>query len=229
MRHDLKQIKTRIKMLIHKANTITTILALKGSGKSVLTEFLILQNSKSSIIFDPNETLGAFKNRVFIDGARSYEAFKAVLKVLQKANGAKVDIVIINCFDCEPLLSMIWQRLENMLIVIDEVDLYYSAFIPRDTAFFSFINRGRHKQFDLIANARRPAKIPRDLTSQSDFIYLGFVGREPLDLKFYKEVFCRTDNLPKTKYTWRVFDTNEQTYYNFAIDSSDFKILERGA
>lgn len=216
-------------MLIHKTNTIITILALKGSGKSVLTEFLILQNPKSSIIFDPNETLGAFKNRVFIDGSKSYEAFKTILKVLKKVNGAKVDIVIINCFDAEPLLSMIWERLENILIVIDEVDLYYSAFIPRDTAFFSFINRGRHKQFDLIANARRPAKVPRDLTSQSDFIYLGFVGKEPLDLKFYKEVFNKTDNLPKEKYMWKVFDLNKQSYYNFAIGSNDFKILERGA
>ena len=215
-------------MLIHKTNTIITILALKGSGKSVLTEFLILQNPKSSIIFDPNETLGAFKNRVFIDGSKSYEAFKTILKVLKKVNGAKVDIVIINCFDAEPLLSMIWERLENILIVIDEVDLYYSAFIPRDTAFFSFINRGRHKQFDLIANARRPAKVPRDLTSQSDFIYLGFVGKEPLDLKFYKEVFNKTDNLPKEKYMWKVFDLNKQSYYNFAIGSNDFKILERG-
>lgn len=215
-------------MLIHKTNTIITILALKGSGKSVLTEFLILQNPKSSIIFDPNETLGAFKNRVFIDGSKSYEAFKTILKVLKKVNGAKVDIVIINCFDTEPLLSMIWERLENILIVIDEVDLYYSAFIPRDTAFFSFINRGRHKQFDLIANARRPAKVPRDLTSQSDFIYLGFVGKEPLDLKFYKEVFNKTDNLPKEKYMWKVFDLNKQSYYNFAIGSNDFKILERG-
>lgn len=216
-------------MLIHKTNTITTILALKGSGKSVLTEFLILQNPKSSIIFDPNETLGAFKNRVFIDGSKSYETFKAILKVLKRAKGAKIDIVIINCFDAEPLLSMIWEQLDNMLIVIDEVDLYYGAFIPRDTTFFSFINRGRHKQFDLIANARRPAKVPRDLTSQSDFIFLGFVGREPLDLKFYKEVFNRLDILPKEKYTWRVFDSNKQLYYNFAIDSNDFKILERGA
>lgn len=211
----------------HKTNNITTILALKGSGKSVLSEFLILQNPKNSIIFDPNETLGAFKNRVFIDGSRSYEAFRAICKVLRKAE-SKVDIVIYNCFDCEPLLTLIWQNLQNMLIVIDEVDLYYSAFIPRDTAFFTFINRGRHKQFDIIANARRPAKIPRDLTSQSDYIFLGFVGREPLDLKFYKEVFGTLENLPTERFKWRVFDSNNQMYYNFAINDSDISILSKG-
>lgn len=211
----------------HKTNNISTILALKGSGKSVLSEFLILQNHKNSIIFDPNETLGPFKNRVFVDGSRSYEAFKAICRVLNKAD-SKVDIVVYNCFDCEPLLNLIWQNLQNMLIVIDEVDLYYSAFIPKETAFFTFINRGRHKQFDIIANARRPAKIPRDLTSQSDFIFLGFVGKEPLDLKFYKEVFGTLENLPKERFKWRVFDSNNQKYYNFAIDSSDLSILDKG-
>lgn len=211
-----------------KTNTITTILALKGSGKSVLTEYLTLQNPKSCIIFDPNETYGAFKNRVFIEysSGNPLHTFRQINKLLAKYE--KIDIVITNCFETEPLLRLIWRELSNICIVIDEVDMYYSAMIPKETEFFHFINRGRHKQIDLICNARRPAKVPRDLTSQSDYIFLGFVGKEPLDMRYYKEVFGDLNKLPKERYEWVVFDTINQSYHGFKIPKDDFEILQRG-
>lgn len=214
-------------MLQCKTNEISTILALKGSGKSVLTEYLFLQNPKSSIIFDINSTYGAFKNRVFINGSNTLGAFRAIKQILFRFD-SKVDIVITDAIEIEPLLSLIWQEFTNLCIVIDEVDMYYSAFIPRETALFSFINRGRHKGFDLITNARRPAKIPRDLTSQSDYIYLGFVGREPLDLKYFKEVFGNLDRIPKNRFEWAIFDSVNQEYHTFEIPKKEYLILQRG-
>lgn len=213
-----------------KTNTITTILALKGSGKSKLTEFLFLQNPKSCIIFDPNETLGGFKNRVFVayNEANPFKTFRIIKRILYKYKDSKVDIVITQCFNSEILLNLIWQELTRICIVIDEVDMYYSASISKESIFFHYINRGRHKEIDIICNARRPAKVPRDLTSQSDYIFLGFVGREPLDLRYYKEVFMNLDKLPKERFKWVVFDTINQNYLNFEIPKDDYQILQRG-
>lgn len=222
------RIKCKMDSLMFKSNTISTILALKGSGKSVLTEYLWLQNRKSCIIFDINGTYGAFKNRVFINGNHALGAFRAIKQVLNRYADCKVDIVITDALEIDPLLSLIWSEFSHLCIVIDEVDMYYSAFIPRETALFSFINRGRHKCFDLICNARRPAKIPRDLTSQSDYIYLGFVGREPLDLKYFREVFGSLDKIPKERFKWAVFDSVNQEYHDFVIPKRDYSILQRG-
>lgn len=212
-----------------KSNKIQTILALKGSGKSVLTEFLWLQNPKPCIIFDINHTYGAFKNRVFISNNNTQATFRAICAVLEKNQGKKVDIVVTDSLEIEPLLFLIWDSFDNIGVVIDEIDTYYGAFISRDTALFSFINRGRHKQIDLIANARRPAKIPRDLTSQSDYIWLGFIGREPLDLKYFREVFGDLSRVPKERFAWSVFDSVNQEYHTFKIQKADYQILERGA
>lgn len=196
-----------------KKRNIIGILAMQGSGKSALMQYFLMINPKSCIIFDPTYSLQPYKNRVFIDFEK--QSIKHILnKIGKRIYTQKIDIVINNCNDIESVLSLIYNNLENICIVIDEIDIEYKAFVSNDTYLYKICNFGRHRELDLIGVARRPANMPRVLTSQSNYLCLGNSNKEPLDLKYIKEfvdkeTFKKYENLKK--YEFLLYDTNNHS------------------
>lgn len=171
-----------------KQNRIDTIISRKGAGKSVLMQYLILTNPRSCIIFDPTESLQPFKNRIFFN----YERFgalgfkKLINHIGTRLYSQKIDIIIQKCLEPEEILEILYYspKIRGIGIVIDEIDLYYSAQMSQKSVLYAILNIGRHKSFDFVGVCRRPANCPRALTSQSDYIYLGIHNQEPNDLKY---------------------------------------------
>jgi hypothetical protein len=70
----------------------------------------------------------------------------------------------------------------QMIYVIDEIDrVSTSSWAPRGLDYL--INQGRHVQVSLAASSRRPAQIPKDLTSQAHLMFI-FKNTEPGDLDY---------------------------------------------
>ena len=210
-----------------KRNQISTIIARKGSGKTALMQYLFFINPKSSIIFDPTGSIKPFKNRIFVD----YESgnLKQLLnKIGTRIYKQKIDIVINNCNDVDSVLSLIYNHLENICIVIDEIDLCYSAQINNDTYLYKICNFGRHKELDLIGVARRPANTPRALTSQSDYLYIGNSNKEPRDMQYLsgfvdKQTLDQYENLES--YEFLQFDTTKNKSIRFKLPLKALEIL----
>lgn len=75
--------------------------------------------------------------------------------------------------------------LGQFLFLIEEVDAVTKAnYCPESLDWL--IQYGRHYGVSLITTSRRPARIPRLLTSQGDILYL-FQIKEPIDIKYLEE------------------------------------------
>jgi hypothetical protein len=73
----------------------------------------------------------------------------------------------------------------RMIYAIDEVDrVTNSNFAPPGLDYL--INQGRHVQVSLAVTSRRPAQIPRELTSQAHLFYI-FRNTEPRDLAYLEQ------------------------------------------
>lgn len=213
-----------------KKNKIITIISRKGSGKTALMQYEAFINPKSCIIFDPTGSLLPFKNRVFIDYEKQ-NITKILNKIGTRIYSQKIDIVIQKCNDVEKILEIIYNNLENICIVIDEVDLCYSATISNNTYLYKLCNFGRHKEIDLIAVARRPANTPRALTSQSDYIYLGNSNKEPRDLQYLstflnKEIIKDYEMLQN--YNFLCYNTTRNKCFKIKLPLEALKILNIG-
>ena len=72
-----------------------------------------------------------------------------------------------------------------MIYAIDEVDRFTSAnFAPPGLDYL--INQGRHVQVSLVCTSRRPAQVPRELTSQAHLFYV-FKNTEPGDCDYLEK------------------------------------------
>jgi len=73
----------------------------------------------------------------------------------------------------------------RLIYAIDEVDRFTSAgFTPPGLNYL--INQGRHVQVSLVCSSRRPAQVPRALTSQAHLFFI-FRNTEPLDLAYLQQ------------------------------------------
>jgi len=78
----------------------------------------------------------------------------------------------------------------SLIYAIDEVDRICTAgWAPWALSYL--INQGRHVRVSLAVTSRRPAQIPRELTSQAHRIYI-FKMTEPGDLSYLEEYVGRT-------------------------------------
>jgi hypothetical protein len=215
-----------------KRNRIDTIISRKGAGKSVLMQYLILTNPRSCIIFDPTMSLQNFKNRIFFNYERwGAIGFKKLLNHIgTRLYSQKIDIVINNCLEPEEILQILYYspKVQGIGIVMDEIDLYYSAQMSQRSVLYAILNIGRHKSFDFVGVCRRPANCPRALTSQSDYIYLGIHNQEPNDLKYLqtfinqKALLCYNSlNL----YDFLKVDLTNQKSKVFKLPNEALKIL----
>lgn len=84
----------------------------------------------------------------------------------------------------------------HLIYAVDEIDRFTSAgYAPPGLDYL--INQGRHVQVSLVCSSRRPAQIPRELTSQAHLFYV-FKNTEPGDLHYLEPYLGREaiDRLP---------------------------------
>lgn len=154
-----------------KKKTFKTVISRSGAGKTVLCYFLIKAQNKPSVIFDTAEQfddemiltfedfVNAFNNQDFRESFYKYDK-TIILRAKEKD---------INSFFS---LVMKSSKFHDLLIFIDEIDLaLQSSRVNNDSGFYEFLNRGRHKNLDLITTCRNTANIPKPLIAQTDFFY----------------------------------------------------------
>jgi hypothetical protein len=73
----------------------------------------------------------------------------------------------------------------RMIYAVDEIDRFTTAqYMPAGLDYL--VNQGRHVQVSLMCTSRRPAQIPRELTSQAHRFFV-FRMTEPADLDYLQK------------------------------------------
>ena len=190
----------------NKQNTIFTIIGHKGSGKTTLTEIITLVNNKPAIMVDP---CGQFESeherrKIF----HSFGEFRAWIYTRANLNifyQGKLELVIREPNDEEfDEICLISRKIGKHTFVVDEADLYAPPSITKKAPFYKLVNMGRHSEVDIVTTSRRPARISKDITSQTD-VMLFSQSLEPRDhdyIKGYigKEWIEPVQTLPKFSY-----------------------------
>lgn len=204
-----------------KTNNLTLILAKKGSGKSTLAQALAHSQNKPLFMISPNvESLAKWQ----IDKVNNVELDLDSMQKVQYSH-----IFYVQKDDFNELLSDLIE-LKEVCILIDELDFYLKSKADNETAFFKFINYGRHKQNDLIAVTRRMQDIPKTLTSQMDTLFIGKCGFDINDKKYLSaylpEALCENLNELELGEFYKIdLINNKITYFKVPFEIS--KILER--
>jgi len=85
----------------------------------------------------------------------------------------------------------LWVRnVGGCVFAIDELDLYMYQNNTAPPALEGLIRHGRHADVSLVAVGRRPADVPRLMTSQVDLLYT-YRQVEPTDLKWLRHITGR--------------------------------------
>lgn len=164
-----------------RRSTIISVFGVKGSGKTNWIKYYIYTHpEKKYLIVDHHyehkvDNRTVLINSVYDLAYHEHTDFNRYNKVILRG---KVDY------------NEFWTFAETCrtwCIVFDEIDKSCSpTSIP--IGLYNICQFGRHIQVDLIAGARRPANVHRDVTSQSDLIIVHRV-REPRDIKYVQD-FC---------------------------------------
>lgn len=182
----------------YKQSDIICIFGRRGFGKSYFARAVVSQYNRY-IIYDIN---GEHRDLGIV--IRSPRALAEYL--LDKSEADTFKIIYIPMYkDFDYITYLLW-GLENFCFMIDEVDRFTgSRKIPEHLDLM--INLGRHYKLGLITCSRRPARVPRDLTSQADYI-VSFQSQEPNDIKYLNDfIGPRAELLPG-------LDKREHIIYN---------------
>lgn len=141
----------------------------KGSGKTVLSKY-ISQNIERLIVWD---FLGQFECN---DIANHTEKLEKIL------NHSVYNVAVRLPEYYFPFICQFVKQQGKCTFLIDEIDMISSpTTIPKELDYL--LRYGRHHEIDIIATARRPAEVHRNLTANSDDIYV-YQTHEPRDLTY---------------------------------------------
>lgn len=158
---------------------IRVVLGKGGSGKSTLTRAWVEQLRGRVLIFDSAAEPG------YAQGAEIVEDQGELVRVLLGG----FDPIRICYRDTMPGAFERFNRVawaaEDATLVWEEVDRWCDAGRLAQWAF-AIVNQGRHRNLRVIATARRPARVSRDLTANASRI-VAFATREPRDLRYLAE------------------------------------------
>lgn len=153
-----------------KEKEFNTIIARSGAGKTALAYLLVKHYNKPTLIID---CFNQFKGdsvtfNEFLELSTNYKYLNDFY-----ANNRQI-IIKAKVTQSEEIFNILMnsKRFKNMLIFVDEIDLFLqSNRVNNKHAFYEFVNRGRHKEFYLITTSRNTANIPKPLIAQTDFFY----------------------------------------------------------
>jgi len=178
-------------------NQIIIILGKRGSGKSTLAKRLIDKISGRVLIYD---TLNEYYQGVFIN---DFPTFFNYLECFE----TPMRFVSDNDNDFDRVCRVLYETQENIYLAVDETDNFCNAYNTPEY-FKRLIRYGRHSNLGVIAIARRPASLSRDLTSQANKI-ISFKQFEPMDISYLKEFMPDVDVvLNLGEYEYLCYDTD---------------------
>lgn len=168
---------------MERENDIALIFGMKGSGKSHLARKLLeTESRKISVDVMRETTRGAI-----------VKTLPDALEYLRRVRFGRFS-VILRTLDPEEELALLEflthgepdnPPLPDVTAYIDEIDrLCNPSQIP--DSIFRLVNYGRHFRVSLIAAARRPNRVHRDLTANADRIFIGKL-HEPRDADYLRE------------------------------------------
>ena len=113
----------------------------------------------------------------------------------------------------------------NHHLLLEECDMWEGPIASPELG--RMVNYGRHAEQDLTAIARRPAAMPRIITSQADELWI-FHMREPRDVA-YVESYCGIDarDIPR-KEVWLSRADSPDDMEVFSFDRATYALIERG-
>lgn len=153
-----------------------------GMGKSTLIRHQV-ERHKRVLVFDPKaEPDYARGFDVIDDPALLVDAFRAVGRGPIRVAWRGVASMGRDAF--EHANRVAWAA-ENLTVVWEEVDVWVQTGRLPDWAF-KIANEGRHRDIRVLACARRPARVSRDLTANASRIVV-FHVTEPRDLEYLRE------------------------------------------
>jgi len=149
----------------------STLIARSGAGKTALAYVLVKINDKPAIIVDDamqfkhdlvmdfTELVAAFNDKDFKESFYKYKK-----TIVLRLNGVTADDFF--------KLIMSSKNFHDLLIFVDEIDMVLNtAKVNNSHGFYTFVNKGRHKDLDLITTCRNTANIPKPLIGQTDYFY----------------------------------------------------------
>lgn len=167
-----------------RRDAITTIFGKRRSGKSRLLADLLEELEGGRILgYDP------MHEYTFGTVCVGYPAFLRYIKRNVKAQNLRAiyrPLETPRDARFSDFCDLAWS-LGSALVVIDEGDIAMSATqVP--PAFLRLVEQGRHREVGVVLATRRPASIPRNLTSSVDTAYVGRMT-EPRDKAFFREAW----------------------------------------
>jgi len=157
---------------------VELIFGKRGSGKSFLAKKLV-EKTPRLLIFD---TIGEYDNGVVCDSPESLANF---WQPYQNKNFRIIYRPLKPQDEIEVIAGLVWSCGE-MTLLIEEVDCFCGPQTISDNLAM-LIQRGRHKNIELIGVTQRPFGIHRLLTSQAKEIYI-FNSNEPRDREYLRSL-----------------------------------------
>jgi len=157
---------------------INLIFGKRGSGKSYLAQSLVEKYDRL-FIFD---TLGEYTGGVVFEDPEKLKEFwghiyKKKFRIIYRP--------LIPQQEFDWIAELIYE-LGDVTLLVEEIDAFASPYqVSRE--FAQLLQRGRHKNIELIGVTQRPFGIPRLLTSQAKQIYV-FNTNEPRDLEYLRSL-----------------------------------------
>lgn len=159
---------------------VRLVIGKRGSGKSVLTKHLI-RNDRRLVVYD---IMSEYVEGIVFDDAEMCECrefwrhiYRQSFRIIYRPLRPKVEI---------EWLAWAAFALGDLTFVVEEIDSICTPFdIPLPMQ--SVIQRGRHKNIELIGVTPAPFGIHRDLTRQAKDIFI-FRTSEPRDIKYLRQL-----------------------------------------
>lgn len=156
---------------------IRLVFGKRGSGKSVLARSLI-HNQNRYLTYD---TLGEYSDGVTICDLDTLRRFW--LKVYQR-NFRIVYQPLDPDVEFDAVCELVWEC-QDMTFLVEEIDQYCQQH-RMSPEMKNIVQRGRHRNIELIGVTQRPANIDRLLTSQTKEMYI-LSMTEPRDIAYFKD------------------------------------------
>lgn len=159
---------------------IRLVIGKRGSGKSVLTKYLI-RNDRRLVVYDiMSEYVEGvvFDLHARLDVTKFWRhVYRRSFRIIYRPLSVKLEI--------DWLASAVF-ALGDLTFVIEEIDSVCTPFdIPAPMQ--AIIQRGRHKNIELIGVTPAPFGIHRDLTRQAKDIFI-FRSSEPRDIQYLRQL-----------------------------------------
>jgi hypothetical protein len=174
---------------------IILIFGKRGSGKTVLNQKLIADTPRL-LIFD---TLGEYSQGVVCENAQQLADF------WERHHAGNFRIIYRPLKPAEEInavAGLVWSC-GKMTFSVEEIDCFCGPQQIEDN-FAQIIQRGRHRDIELIGVTQRPYGIHRLLTSQAKEIYI-FNTNEPRDREYLRnllggDIEAKLDQLKQFEY-----------------------------